>query len=624
MPSSSETGPRVATVQNASSQSVQRIVFPTDDVDAVSQLYLESGGTPQGRTECLIPAGTTLRLGTYFNAFPAAYWRRWTASPAVLLSVDLTAEARCVVWRSDATGAAHAVAEVSGTHCEIELALDESFDRGGYYWLEVTATEPTTLREGVWSVVAATTTATTSIGITTFNRPTYCLEQLRRISNESALLSVVDHIYVVDQGNDLVSDQPGFAEVAQVLADRLVMIRQANLGGSGGFSRAMLETVDAGKSQYVLLLDDDAISEPEAIVRAVKFAEVAAARQPVLVGGGMLRLDRREVLFVQGEMINLAQGRPSVLPGLNYNHDFTTDPLPGSPALHPRHDAGYNAWWMCLIPVTALAEIGLGLPYFIKWDDMEFGLRAARAGYPTVSLPGVAVWHQAWDDKFSWRSWEEYFAERNMWLSMLAHQESPRSVPLRAFLVDVGMILSLQYSSAALRVKARSDVQDGLVDLHDCLATRLSEVRAFRAPYPDADKRPSADDFPAVQNLPLPSGASQELEIRTTSDVLTAAKVGLKHLFVPVPKKALAAPQVELGGRQAIWRQFATIDSALVRYPDGYVWLRRDQRLTWRLLWQSATSVVRLALGWRRRHRRLRDELPLAVAPQQWRQTFSA
>ena len=43
-----------------------------------------------------------------------------------------------------------------------------------------------------------------------------------------------------------------------------------------------------------------------------------------------------------------------------------------TPMLHMRLDADYNGWWMCLIPIEVIREIGLALPAFIKWDDAEY------------------------------------------------------------------------------------------------------------------------------------------------------------------------------------------------------------------------------------------------------------
>ena len=53
------------------------------------------------------------------------------------------------------------------------------------------------------------------------------------------------------------------------LGSKLRVIEQPNLGGSGGFSRAMSEAVSRGDSDYVLLLDDDVVCELEGILRAV-------------------------------------------------------------------------------------------------------------------------------------------------------------------------------------------------------------------------------------------------------------------------------------------------------------------------------------------------------------------
>lgn len=604
---------------------VQRVIFPTDDVGEVLPLYLDGPGTALGRQSCRVAPGGHVSLCTYFNAFPAAYWRRWSTITAVSADVHLDTAAAVSIWRSDGRGRATLVDTQQSKTASFTVPVDAGFDDGGFYWLEVEAPadHAVILQAAQWSVDADDAPGTVSIGITTFNRPKYCLDQLRRISEEPDALSLIDRIYVVDQGSEVVRDQSGFSEVESALQGRLEVITQANLGGSGGFSRAMLETLEAGISTYVLLLDDDAISEPEAIIRATRFADLAAARHGVLVGGGMLRLDRRNVLFVQGETIDLAQGRPSILPGLSYNHDFEAQTLAASPALHLRRDALYNAWWMCLIPVEVIRRIGLGLPYFIKWDDMEFGLRAAQAGYPTVSLPGVAVWHQAWDDKYSWRSWEEYFSERNMLLTMTAHQSRPRRVPLRAFSVDVGMILSLQYSSAALRIAARRDATRGFAPLHEELRDRLQAVRSLRARFSDADKQPTRSAFPPVSGPPVNVGADQlQLEIGSLRDAFRAAMVGLKHLAVPPRRSAREAPQVELDGHEAIWRQFLQLDSALVRYPDGYVWVRRDWATTWRLLGGSLRSAASLWLSWQRLHHRAAAELPSAFAAQRWRRTF--
>lgn len=75
-------------------------------------------------------------------------------------------------------------------------------------------------------------------------------------------------------------------------------------------------------------------------------------------------------------------------------------------------DAEYNGWWTCLIPAEAIERIGLPLPVFFQWDDVEYSLRAGRAGIPTITLPSAAVWHA----DFYWKDvdgFAHYFSTRN-------------------------------------------------------------------------------------------------------------------------------------------------------------------------------------------------------------------
>ena len=59
----------------------------------------------------------------------------------------------------------------------------------------------------------------------------------------------------------------------------------------------------------------------------------------------------------------------------------------------------------------------------IKWDDVEYGWRATDRGFPTVTLPGAAVWHVPWDGKDDSIDWQAYYHQRNRWLSALLHAD---------------------------------------------------------------------------------------------------------------------------------------------------------------------------------------------------------
>ena len=55
-------------------------------------------------------SGEKLSFGTYFNAFPASYWRRWTVVTEVTLTITVRgAGATVLVYKSMANGAAQRV-----------------------------------------------------------------------------------------------------------------------------------------------------------------------------------------------------------------------------------------------------------------------------------------------------------------------------------------------------------------------------------------------------------------------------------------------------------------------------------------------------------------------------------
>ena len=248
------------------------------------------------------------------------------------------------------------------------------------------------------------------------------------------------------------------------------------------------------------MLDDDVKLDPECILRAVTFADLA--RRPTIVGGHMFSLYDRSVLHAFAETVAPGKWWWGAAPNTKPRHDFGHRNLRNTPWLHRRADADYNGWWMCLIPTQVIAEIGLALPVFIKWDDAEYGVRAREHGYPTVSMPGVAAWHVTWQDKTDALDWQAYYHHRNRIVAALLHSPYERGGRLVAESAERQLqnLLSMQYSTAALRLLAIEDVLSGPAHLHRDLATRLSELQEFRRPT--ATPRPS----PTSRASPRPAG----------------------------------------------------------------------------------------------------------------------
>ena len=540
-----------------------------------------------GRASLTVLAGRHASLCTFFNAFPAGYWRRWTRVDAVQFSARVRGRGTIMLFRSsgrglfEPAGTIDVNAPTRATTVRAELAMTGLMD-GGFFWFDAKAgdSDDLTIEDAAWSVPVEArrgSDGTLSIAITTFNRAPYCLNQLKAIAADANVRGRLDTIYCTDQGTDLVRDEPGFAAVAKDLGSQLTYVRQRNMGGSGGFARGMYETVKAGKSDYTLLLDDDAISEPESIMRAVQFADYCT--RPTIVGGGMFHLDNRTMLYTLGERYNRASYWTQPAAGLEYNHDFATQPLRDSPKLHRRADSDFNGWWMCLIPTQIMREIGLAQPLFIKFDDVDYGLRAEDHGYHTVCLPGVAVWHQAWHAKDPSRTWEGYYLYRNHWICSLLHCTKPSWHFLYGMLFDDAKAgVELVYSAMHLHHLALRDIMRGPDYIADTLVTKLGDVRKAREGFPDSATTRNRDDFPTpkAEYIANMKPRSSMIDVR-----LQAMKTIAKAFVSRGNGMRDTQPDLLIPSRDASWPAYAGVNSAVVTSPDGdsVAWLRRDSKL---------------------------------------------
>lgn len=595
--------------------------------------------TVLSRNSLCVAAGKHVSLCTFFNAFPASYWQHWTRVKTVKFTAQVEGAGSLQLMRSTGRGLTYPVQkfEFDSSNQTNQPAQVISYEipmtglaDGGYFWLEAKASDSScfTVSNAEWSVPCANkvqsgkqkqSNSTFSIAITTFNRPSYCHNQLKAIAENKALRARLDTIYCTDQGTDLVKNQPGFNETSANLGSQLTYIQQANLGGSGGFSRGMFETLKAGKSSYTMLLDDDAISETECILRALQFADYTI--KPAIIGGGMLHLDNRTVLYTQGERFtrNNVWMKPSQ--NLDYNHDFAAITLQDCPERHQRIDTDYNGWWMSLIPTAIMKEIGLSLPVFIKFDDTEYSIRALEHGYHTICLPGVAVWHQAWHDKDPSRTWEEYFFQRNRWICGLLHCTRPSlRFAIEMLRSDLASGLKLAYSAMHLHHMGLQDILRGPQYIVDSMPQKLGEVRKARQSF--SDTQPVSDEALISEVLrehvsPFTAHDAKALRKAQKRATIKALFAHEKHTKNPRPEVAIPAQDVS-------WPSFVGVNTAIVTAPDGTTLnlFQRDSKLFRKMLRADALLALKMLRKWKKLSREYRSYDMASV--ESWEQIFRA
>jgi galactofuranosylgalactofuranosylrhamnosyl-N-acetylglucosaminyl-diphospho-decaprenol beta-1,5/1,6-galactofuranosyltransferase len=634
---------------------LQRIVFPTEPDRDILPLYVEgrlsspmtlrrgkkeadrilSSAAGQASSQALsrrryrIKPRSRTSFGTYFNAFPAAYWWRWTVVESVRLAVTVSGTGAVLVYRSNARGINYRVdmrhfSAATNQTMDFDLPL-VNFADGGWYWFDLVAGEDGAILEnGQWETKTDRPQGTVTVGVTTLNRPDDVVALLGQCADPT-LLPILDRVTVVDQGSQHPDQADGYAAAEAALGGRLRMIRQANLGGSGGFARGMLETLDHESSTYHLLSDDDVKVEPESILRAVAFADLA--RRPTIVGGHMFSMYDRAHLHSMGERVQLWRfWWESVLTQFPGGHHLGEVALRSAPELHRRVNVDYNGWWMELIPTEVIRRLGLSLPFFIKWDDAEYGLRARAAGVPTVSLPGVAVWHVPWTDKDDSIDWQAYYHQRNRMVAALIHSPFKFGGRLvrESLYLQVKHLLSAQYSVSELRNQAIEDILIGPDHLHRQLADRLPQIRRTRAQYDDARMSKDPESFPIVRRHKTSKRGSGFQMPTSRAGIVVRGTLGAVKALLPVKRLSRRHPEAEIAAMDAKWWMLSAFDSAIVSSSDGsgMAWYKRQPEEFRHQAERSLALHQRLLREWPRLSQEYRAAAADLTAPETWRSTF--
>lgn len=361
----------------------------------VKQLYaLVTTDNPAKQALYVKRAGDTLDFCTYFNSFSLKKWRQYTTLQTVTIKLEFQGTFEITLLTVDSRGE-HIVAkerpeggytrtlplaETKGDLLGVRLrplSAGAAYQSGAYY-----------------GEASAWQSRKIGVGICTFKREEYVRRTMKTLADFQQTHSWLS-VLVVDNGSTLPTQE----------TTSLRIVHNRNYGGSGGFTRAMIEYVEQGNVDYVLLMDDDIVLEPSAIERTHSLLScLKPAYQDSFLSGAMLSLEQPTLQYE-----NTAYWGKIRLHGLGKGfhmddlHDCVRNESLGT---YPNQ---YGAWWYCGIPLHRIREIGYPLPVFIKGDDMEYGIRNHR---PLLSMNGIAVWHQSFSAKLS--DVVNYYADRNM------------------------------------------------------------------------------------------------------------------------------------------------------------------------------------------------------------------
>ncbi|MGE3508975.1 MAG: glycosyltransferase family 2 protein [Vicinamibacterales bacterium] len=234
-----------------------------------------------------------------------------------------------------------------------------------------------------------------------------CLRSLRASTYPNLRVWVLDYQRAPD----------GESAMRAILPRVEVVPLAENRGYAGNNNIGIQLAIDAG-AEWVFVLNDDVVLAPETIGALIE----VGTTDPAIAFLGPLVLHADEPTVIQS-----AGGRLS--------HDWRTGHIAQNQRDTGQFTGPVAVSWIsgCAILARAAAVRSIGLMderFFLYWEETEWCLRAAQAGWTIVFVPAARTWHKGVQRDYRPGPAVTYFSTRNRLLLL-----STRGAPLRAWVV---------------------------------------------------------------------------------------------------------------------------------------------------------------------------------------------
>ena len=401
---------------------LQTILFPKVGICTEEEMYFRKKNStyfePEENSLCL-ENRAVVNFDTYFNSFSIEKWKKYTKLGELKLKLKLKGEFRVTLLSKEKLHEKIIEKVLSQHHfiCDDEkdcIVEFNSFDFKGIYFFRIEALRDESYFYGgeYFTDINEESLSEVNLGVVicTFKREIYIYRNMNILidnilENDNSPLKDHLHVYISDNGKSLDSER--------IRHNKIHIKPNKNVGGAGGFTRGLMEILDT-KDEYnithSLLMDDDILIEPQALVKTYNFLRLVKDEyKDIFIGGSMLRIDDQSVQVEAGASWN-AGALNSLKQGLNLKH------IDSVIYNEVEEYTEFNAWWYCCFPISVVTPENLPLPIFIRGDDVEYGLRNMKH---LVLLNGICVWHEPFENKYS--SFLEYYIVRNLLIDNALH-----------------------------------------------------------------------------------------------------------------------------------------------------------------------------------------------------------
>lgn len=261
-----------------------------------------------------------------------------------------------------------------------------------------------------------------AVVVVTYNRADLLRGMLEGLAG---LERAPDAVVVVDNAS---SDHTREVLEASRLPGLIAIHTTDNLGGAGGFRLGLQTAYDRGYD-VMWLMDDDVVPAPDCLTRLLEvdgscLIAVREDRSGALVEKAALRFDLRNPLAIRPKTASI---------------DSTYATRAEMPATVEVENVAFEGF---LVRREVIDRIGLpDASYFIFYDDVDFAIRARRAGFPIRAVRDAVLVRQLdFDQQHDLAGWKGYYMYRNLFAVHFRYGENAL-VRLKPWLVALAVVV---------------------------------------------------------------------------------------------------------------------------------------------------------------------------------------
>ncbi len=404
---------------------------------------LYDGKAERAGNSLFLPRGESVSFDSHFNLFPCSEYAEYCGLREVTLTLEAEGEFELTIYNKTRRGK---VKTLSSHRASGNISVRTDFSalpKEGYLYFDIKAESDVIIKGGRYESDREGRKTSIGVVICTYRREEYVKRNIQTvIRGMEGKWKDRFRVFVIDNAGTL--DLPP--------SDCYTVIRNRNLGGSGGFTRGITEVCKDKSLTHFLLMDDDIVFDFGTLKRTYNLVSLLSGKyENASVGGNMLTLEEpcmqheNGAFFKGGRVFSINSGVD-----LTKRENLILD--------ERESKATYNAWWYMCMPVSTVEKHGLPFPFFVKGDDIEYGIRSAEG----IALgSGISVWHQGFAVKNSPAT--AYYACRNSTAANAMLYKKGRFYLAALMLYRVTRELSLrEYDTAEMMLRGYDDFCRGI------------------------------------------------------------------------------------------------------------------------------------------------------------------